>query len=289
MTIIYGVMMNNQELGFERSLDDVWLALSTLPHLRWRWERKDLGGGHPVILKLAEKVFRVNLQEKTKETTPCVLIPEMLMSEYGAIDDRSHSRLDLHHSSAAKGNGRWSASSTPAGGLRASPNGKMMVNSPRDADGFLGESMENQIHHPVPQQPPTEWRGVKGLFWPLDEQNPMNGPGSTTVNASAVQQSLMPPPSTPLQYGGPGANYSSVAAVGCAPSQSSFINEEHDAGPAPPEMDAMMPIVNMVCCFPIFLGPRVSNPSRSSTNKVYGCSRTKHLDIVHTTSTRRNF
>ncbi|EEB98221.1 hypothetical protein MPER_02314, partial [Moniliophthora perniciosa FA553] len=37
----------------------VWLAIDMLPRFRWRWERKDVAGGHPLIARLAERVMEV--------------------------------------------------------------------------------------------------------------------------------------------------------------------------------------------------------------------------------------
>jgi hypothetical protein len=42
-------------------IEDVWMALDILPHFRWRWERKDLNGGHPLIFKLAVLIHSDNV------------------------------------------------------------------------------------------------------------------------------------------------------------------------------------------------------------------------------------
>ncbi len=54
MVILYGHMSKCDKLPRHTALEDVWLALDMLPRFRWRWERKDVNGGHPLIAKLAE-------------------------------------------------------------------------------------------------------------------------------------------------------------------------------------------------------------------------------------------
>ncbi|KAF8876723.1 hypothetical protein BD779DRAFT_1613239 [Infundibulicybe gibba] len=52
MVILYGHMSKCDKLPRHTALEDVWLALDMLPRFRWRWERKDFNGGHPLIAKL---------------------------------------------------------------------------------------------------------------------------------------------------------------------------------------------------------------------------------------------
>lgn len=49
------------------------MALDMLPRFRWRWERKDLNGGHPLISKLAEKVLNVDLHSVAPPKDPVLL------------------------------------------------------------------------------------------------------------------------------------------------------------------------------------------------------------------------
>lgn len=51
------------------------MALDMLPSFRFRWESKDLNGGHPLIAKLAEKVLDVNLHQ-VAPAGPSFLLPE---------------------------------------------------------------------------------------------------------------------------------------------------------------------------------------------------------------------
>lgn len=75
MVILFGHMSKCERLAREVAMEDVWMALNMLPSFRWRWERKDLQGGHPLIGKLAEQVLKVNLHQVAPTSAP------MLMSE----------------------------------------------------------------------------------------------------------------------------------------------------------------------------------------------------------------
>ena len=52
------------------------MALDMLPSFRWRWERREMNGSHPLIATLAEKVLRVNLRQAGPSSHP-VLMPEL--------------------------------------------------------------------------------------------------------------------------------------------------------------------------------------------------------------------
>lgn len=73
MVILFGHMSKCERLPREVALEDVWMALDMLPSFRWRWERKDLKGGHPLITRLAEEVLKVNLHQVAPTTAPMLL------------------------------------------------------------------------------------------------------------------------------------------------------------------------------------------------------------------------
>ncbi|KAF8905012.1 hypothetical protein CPB84DRAFT_1772186 [Gymnopilus junonius] len=75
MVILYGHISKVDCLSPATALEDVWLALDMIPRFRWRWERKDVNGGHPLIAKLVEHVMGVNLHTVVPPTNS-VLIPE---------------------------------------------------------------------------------------------------------------------------------------------------------------------------------------------------------------------
>jgi len=76
MVILYGHMSSCKMLTRQQALEDVWMALDMLPRFRWRWERKDYNGGHPLIAKLAEKVFDAPLHQAGPTSRP-MLMPEL--------------------------------------------------------------------------------------------------------------------------------------------------------------------------------------------------------------------
>jgi hypothetical protein len=73
MVILYGHMSHCERLSRQVMIEDVWMALGMLPRFRWRWERKDLNGGHPLTSKLAEKVLNVNLRTVGPTKNPVLL------------------------------------------------------------------------------------------------------------------------------------------------------------------------------------------------------------------------
>ncbi|KAF9474668.1 hypothetical protein BDN70DRAFT_959558 [Pholiota conissans] len=76
MVILYGHISRVECLPPAIALEDVWAALDMIPRFRWRWERKDANGGHPLISKLVETIMRVNLHTFVPSSIPSVLYPE---------------------------------------------------------------------------------------------------------------------------------------------------------------------------------------------------------------------
>jgi len=76
MVILFGHMSRCDSLTRQVALEDVWMALDMLPSFRWRWERKEMNGSHPLIATLAEKVLGVNLRQAGPTSHP-VLMPEL--------------------------------------------------------------------------------------------------------------------------------------------------------------------------------------------------------------------
>ncbi|KAJ6544843.1 fungal-specific transcription factor domain-containing protein [Mycena vulgaris] len=84
MVILYGQMSNCERLPRQTAIEDMWLALDMLPRFRWRWERKDLNGGHPLIFELASHVMGVDLHTVKPATHP-VLMSEPEWDEDSAM------------------------------------------------------------------------------------------------------------------------------------------------------------------------------------------------------------
>lgn len=75
MVILFGHMSKCEILPRQTALEDLWMALDMIPRFRWRWERQDAAGGHPLIARLVERVMNVDLHSIGPATHP-VLIPE---------------------------------------------------------------------------------------------------------------------------------------------------------------------------------------------------------------------
>ncbi|OAX33629.1 hypothetical protein K503DRAFT_804229 [Rhizopogon vinicolor AM-OR11-026] len=134
-------------------IEDVWMALDMLPRFRWRWERKDLNGGHPLISKLAEKVLNVNLRAVGPTKDPVLLFeldwdtdsPGMLASPALAAQPQ----------------------------LRVHPGTPTMSHTPYSSGGGMGPggSMGNGTTQDKLAEVPT------GLFYPFYPENQMtSGP-----------------------------------------------------------------------------------------------------------------
>lgn len=63
MVILYGHINKSMRLAKSVVIQDIWMALDVLPRLRWRWQRKDINGEHPLIANLAERVLEINLRD----------------------------------------------------------------------------------------------------------------------------------------------------------------------------------------------------------------------------------
>ncbi|KAF8573662.1 hypothetical protein K439DRAFT_1374718 [Ramaria rubella] len=142
MVILYGHMSSCKMLTRQQALEDVWMALDMLPRFRWRWERKDLNGGHPLIAKLAEKVFDAPLHQAGPTSRP-MLMPEL---EWSAMPEGS----------ATPGSPMVATPSTTA----ASTNGY-----PPAAGPYSGPRSQVKLQEGLAEVPP-QW------FYPLSHEQP---------------------------------------------------------------------------------------------------------------------
>ncbi|KAJ7104305.1 fungal-specific transcription factor domain-containing protein [Mycena belliarum] len=111
MVILYGHMSNCERLPRQTAIEDMWLALDMLPRFRWRWERKDLNGGHPLIFELASHVMGVDLHTVKPATHP-VLLSEPEWDEDSAMP--SPMPLSAQQTSPSPANA-YPSSKTPYG------------------------------------------------------------------------------------------------------------------------------------------------------------------------------
>lgn len=152
MVILYGHMSSCKMLTRQQALEDVWMALDMLPRFRWRWERKDLNGGHPLIAKLAEKVFDAPLHQAGPTSRP-MLMPELDWT------------IAISEGSATPGSPMVATPSTAA----ASTNSYQ----PTGTGPFSGPRGTVKLQEGLAEVPP-QW------FYPLpNEQPPIDGSSTT--------------------------------------------------------------------------------------------------------------
>jgi len=230
MVILYGHMSHCDRIPHQVALEDVWMALDILPSIRWRWERKDLNGGHPLIARLAEKILAVNLHQVGPPSHPVLLSePDW---EQDAVKMASISTPMLGHSPRSVG-------SAPGSGSGGSVYG----------NGFNGQGTPKVGYA---QQPSGHLADVPtGLFYPFFPEK------------SAGGENGEPSVDTPDTPGGPGVggqpgpgsggggqgNYDSLLATAAATqpipygyhsSHDSFMLEEKDPVAVIPGMQMWM-------------------------------------------------
>ncbi|KXN85857.1 Positive regulator of purine utilization [Leucoagaricus sp. SymC.cos] len=88
MVILFGHMSRCEVLPLKTALEDLWMALDMIPRFRWRWERKDAAGGHPLIARLVERVMNVDLHTIGPSSHP-VMICEPEWDEEGLNSPRA--------------------------------------------------------------------------------------------------------------------------------------------------------------------------------------------------------
>jgi hypothetical protein len=200
MVILYGHMSKVECLPFNTALEDLWLALDMLPRFRWRWERKDMNGAHPLIARLAEKVMNVNLREITPTGNP-VLRSEPAWDE----DSTNVSPVRSHHSTPTV--------TAPSSTYGSSAGGPVIYGPhPRPMNGD-GQKSSAGSTPPDSQlvDVPTD------LFYPFyPEAEPRNG--SANNNTEGYSHILAQAAGTGIIGG----------SYGCQPSHDSYMSEERD-------------------------------------------------------------
>lgn len=183
MVILYGQMSRCDCLSRDIALEDISLALDLLPRLRWRWERKDVGGGHPLIAKLAEFVLEGSLQTITRPLQTPLLLPEPEWSEDSGVSPKHASSPSTPHSAmyASAGSPMYGPHPQQGRGVPV-PTGaqqqQMVVNG-----GIRGQTRSDDSLEPVP----------KNLFYPFYPEAQVAGPAAeppdyqTLLAAAAAQ------------------------------------------------------------------------------------------------------
>ena len=191
MVILYGHMSKCERLPREVALEDVWMALDMLPSFRWRWERKDLKGGHPLIAKLAEEVLKVNLHQVSPTTPP------MLISEADWDTDVAYSPKSQHP-----------ATPTLSSPYPPSPYTKSPTVGPAMKGGSPNKPSMANLHSTTPRDEKLA-EVPPGLFYPFYPETSSTG-SSTSALLNASQ---------------------TISSFGFQPSQDSFMLEEKDQAP----------------------------------------------------------
>jgi hypothetical protein len=225
MVILYGHMSRCDHLPKQIALEDLWLALDMLPRFRWRWERKDLNGGHPLIEKLAERVMDVNLHQIGPTAHP-TLMPERDWDDTPpslSVQPKSQQTTPTLPHSFANGpvvygpQPRSASVVTTIGTDGNTPPDKQLVEVPTGL--FYPFYPESQIP-------------VERLTGP--HLHPSDGPGnggnthSTNTDFTQLLATAVPP----------GGTY------GCQPSQDSFMLEEKDTTNTNAGMQVWMNVVS---------------------------------------------
>ncbi|KAG6816200.1 hypothetical protein H0H87_007749 [Tephrocybe sp. NHM501043] len=198
MVILYGHISNCDTLPRSTALEDLCLALDMIPRFRWRWERKDVNGGHPLIAKLAERVMDVDLASVGAVTHPA-LLTEPLWEEQPSPVPKSQQTTPTM-TSAGYSNG---ANGTPVYGPRMNGNGS-------NGSGSGGSTPPNGHLVEIPQ----------GLFYPFYPETavfPMPAPNVTGSGQHRDYSQLLA-----------AAAQGQDGTYGCQPSQDSYMSEERD-------------------------------------------------------------
>ena len=234
MVILYGHMSHCDRIPHQVVLEDVWMALDVLPSIRWRWERKDLNGGHPLIARLAEKILGVNLHQVGPPSHPVLLSePDW---EQDAAKMASISTPKMGHSPRSAG----SASGSGSGGGSVYGNGFNGQGTPKVGYG---------------QQSPGHLADVPAvLFYPFFPEKSTGG-----ENGQGSEDNSDTPGGPGVGVGQPGlgstggegqGGYDSLLAnvaaaqpmpYGYHASQESFMLEEKDSVAVNPAMQMWMP------------------------------------------------
>ncbi|KAI6037667.1 fungal-specific transcription factor domain-containing protein [Pisolithus marmoratus] len=221
MVILYGHMSHCDRLSRQVMIEDVWMALDMLPRLRWRWERKDLNGGHPLISKLAEKVLNVNLRTVGPTKDP-VLLPELDWetdspggSMLGSPSPISHSQIHLQQKSSVLAHPQYQNTGHVGPSVYGTQRTMSQNTTPVKSAGSGSSSTSS---------PERLAEVPAGLFYPFYPENP-HVPGvpgeSGAANGDGNSGDY-----THLLAAAAAQPNGSNGSYGCQPSQDSYMLEE---------------------------------------------------------------
>ncbi|KAG6909994.1 hypothetical protein DXG01_013994 [Tephrocybe rancida] len=197
MVILYGHISNCETLTRTVALQDVWLALDMLPRFRWRWERKDVNGGHPLIAKLAERVMDVDLSSVGPITQPYLFTEPKWEDGISSISRSQQTTPTM------------TAAGYPNGGGAVPYGPRVNGNGSGSGTGSGGSTPPGGLVE-VPQ----------GLFYPFYPETavfPMPAPHPTGTGQHRDYTQLLA-----------AADQGQGGSYGCQPSQDSYMSEERD-------------------------------------------------------------
>jgi hypothetical protein len=246
MVILFGHMSRCDSLTRQVALEDVWMALDMLPSFRWRWERRELNGSHPLIATLAEKVLGVNLRQAGPSSHP-VLMPELdwelegtssPIATHTATSTPSLSNTNTTYGHGASGTPSFPGSppigpAVPASSRILAPGagngtgGNGGTNGPVETK--LAEVPPNLFYPFYPEGPQTQGRGVGAMA--------SSSAAAAAAVAAATVAAVAGP--NPNGNGNGGNDYTQLLAAAAtqqsggpwgASGQESYMLEEKDVG-----------------------------------------------------------
>lgn len=259
MVILFGHMSQCDVLPHQTALEDLWMALDMIPRFRWRWERKDAAGGHPLIARLVERVMNVDLHTIGPASHP-VLISEPEWDEEGFNSPRTKTNITVMGgpvpappvSSPVSNANTGVYGHVAMGGPNVSPGtyGTVVVRGP--LNGSAGPSgMSNHVgpNGPPRTVTPPHKRLVdipSNLFYPFYPEAQVS---SDVLQGTGASSSSQPPDGSSGPIGGPArvavgrgqSDYSQMLAAVAAvqdssshqPGQNTFMSEERTPDPTP--------------------------------------------------------
>lgn len=254
MVILFGHMSRCDSLTRQVALEDVWMALDMLPSFRWRWERREMNGSHPLIATLAEKVLGVNLRQAGPSSHP-VLMPEL---DWDIEGTSSPVATHTAASTPSLGNAAYSHGSSGAPSFPGSPPiGPAIPGTSRGLVPGAGNGNGNGGGANGPVESKLAEVPVN-LFYPFYPETPhVQARNAGTMSAASAAATATAPATTPgggNGNGNGGGDYTQLLAQAAAAQQQSapwgasgresYMLEEKDVGvpmPIPGAMGVWMP------------------------------------------------
>jgi hypothetical protein len=222
------------------------MALDMLPSFRWRWERRELNGSHPLIATLAEKVLGVNLRQAGPSSHP-VLMPEIdweiegtnsPVATHTAASTPSLSNTNTTYAHGASGTPSFPGS-PPIGPAVPTPS-RILVSGAGNGTGASGGT-SGPLESKLAEVPPN-------LFYPFYPEGPQahaRGAGAMPSSAAVVAAAVAGGNSN--GNGTSGGDYTQLLAAAAtqqptgpwgASGEESYMLEEKDVGvPMPGPMN----------------------------------------------------